>query len=684
MSRRENRRRARAFSDDDSDDNDRSGRGEALKRLQLAHRSSGRVYDGPEVDYSTPRRDSLAGRPSLTFSASGATPGRTSLALPQQVPAGEQVFKGLLAATVTPMLSNGQIDADAIFEYGQALKADGVAGVFCNGTTGESMSLSMQERKILTEKWVATGLKVCTHIGCYSVVECCELAAHAEQCGAHGIAVMCPAFFKPLTINEYVDFLSEVSRAAPRIPLLIYHFPVLTGISFRLVDIMKACIARGTVPNLRGAKFTNLDFGDFAACQNLKGNITEMLYSQEQNIAGAAFLGATAFVGMQFSVVGPMYVRMAAAAGKGDQATTKALQKLVVDYINMVCGIVGPSVEKAIAATKLLVSLRLERPMGETRAPGAKLTVHEAQQLKDGMETFVKNYAAALKSLGGSSAPAAAPAAINVKAMEGYRGLLDDKIAQRIEEVSRRTRLRGLKKLFPHLHNPNWRKPMPSENVSAAQFIDHTVLKPECTAAEITKLCDEAKKNKFYAVCVNGSRVQQCLDELSGTDVHVAAVIGFPLGAGTIKAKAREAKELVQLGVDEIDMVMNIGAFKDGNYKLVYDDIAAVVEASAPAIVKVIFETCLLTRDDCIDACILSVAAGAHFVKTSTGFNKGGATPEMIDAMLATVGNEALVKASGGVRDGAAAAAYISAGVSRIGTSSGIAIISGAKSGGGY
>ena len=152
----------------------------------------------------------------------------------------------------------------------------------------------------------------------------------------------------------------------------------------------------------------------------------------------------------------------------------------------------------------------------------------------------------------------------------------------------------------------------------------------------------------------------------------------------TSKAKAREAREIVQKGAEEIDMVMNVGAMKDGDLRTVYEDVKAVVDASRPAIVKVIFETCLLTPDEIMDASILSVAAGAGFLKTSTGFNKGGATPDAIDTMLAVAGNECLVKASGGVRTAPDALAYITAGVKRIGTSSGIAIITGAASAGGY
>eukprot|EP00331_Platyophrya_macrostoma_P020275 CAMPEP_0176468100 /NCGR_PEP_ID=MMETSP0127-20121128/38842_1 /TAXON_ID=938130 /ORGANISM="Platyophrya macrostoma, Strain WH" /LENGTH=299 /DNA_ID=CAMNT_0017861505 /DNA_START=57 /DNA_END=953 /DNA_ORIENTATION=+ len=263
-----------------------------------------------------------------------------------------------------------------------------------------------------------------------------------------------------------------------------------------------------------------------------------------------------------------------------------------------------------------------------------------------------------------------------IKSMDGYLGKLNGAILERIDVLGPIIGVKNLKDMFPHLSDTTggWRPKYPTEaTCNPAHHIDHTVLKADATRKEIETVCQEAIQNHFYAVCVNGSRVEQCLAAVSGTNVKVAAVIGFPLGAGTTYAKSMEAKQLVELGAHEIDMVMNIGAMKDGNYKLVYEDVKSVVQAAAPGIVKVIFETCLLS----VDASILCVAAGAQFVKTSTGFNKAGATAEVLDVMLAVVGTQSLVKAAGGVRDYATAAAFISAGVSRIGTSSGVAIMSG-------
>lgn len=211
-----------------------------------------------------------------------------------------------------------------------------------------------------------------------------------------------------------------------------------------------------------------------------------------------------------------------------------------------------------------------------------------------------------------------------------------------------------------------------------SKAIDHTLLKPDASKAGIRKLCKEAALYGFKAVCVNPSHVVLCKELLKGTDVKVATVVGFPLGANTTETKVFETKDSVLKGADEIDMVINIGAIKEGDYKLVEDDIKAVVDACrGQAIVKVIIETCLLTDDEKRKACELSMSAGAHFVKTSTGFSTGGATVEDVALMKSVVGDNLEVKASGGVRDRETAIKMIEAGATRIGTSSGIKIIEG-------
>lgn len=212
-------------------------------------------------------------------------------------------------------------------------------------------------------------------------------------------------------------------------------------------------------------------------------------------------------------------------------------------------------------------------------------------------------------------------------------------------------------------------------NDGLAQKIDHTLLKPDATKEEIQRVCEEARKYGFATVCVNSSHVGMAAQLLKGSITKAIAVVGFPLGAAATATKAFEARESVRLGAQEIDMVINIGALKSRDYTVVLDDIRQVVEASRPYGVKVILETSSLTDDEKIIGCALSKAAGAAFVKTSTGFASGGATAEDIALMRRVVGPEMGVKASGGIRTYEDAAKMLAAGASRIGASASIAIV---------
>ena len=213
-----------------------------------------------------------------------------------------------------------------------------------------------------------------------------------------------------------------------------------------------------------------------------------------------------------------------------------------------------------------------------------------------------------------------------------------------------------------------------------AAMIDHTLLKADATRDQIEKLCAEAKKYVFASVCVNPTWVKYSAELLAGTEVKVCTVIGFPLGASTSAVKAFETKDAIANGATEIDMVINIGALKNGEYDVVRDDIKAVVDAANGTLVKVIIETCLLTDEEKVKACELSVEAGADFVKTSTGFSTGGATAEDIALMRKTVGPDLGVKASGGVRNLEDMKKMIENGATRIGASSGVAIMEGLTS----
>lgn len=209
-----------------------------------------------------------------------------------------------------------------------------------------------------------------------------------------------------------------------------------------------------------------------------------------------------------------------------------------------------------------------------------------------------------------------------------------------------------------------------------AAYIDHTNLKAEARRDDIIILCAEAKQFNFASVCVNPSWVHLCLEQLEDSSVLTCAVVGFPLGANTSDSKAIETEELVALGVDEIDMVLNVGRLKDEDYTYVYEDIQQVVNAAEEAHVKVILETCLLSEKEIIAGCVLSKEAGAHFVKTSTGFNKAGATVEHVALMRRIVGDDMGVKAAGGIRTQQIAISMIRAGASRLGASAGVKIVS--------
>jgi deoxyribose-phosphate aldolase len=210
-----------------------------------------------------------------------------------------------------------------------------------------------------------------------------------------------------------------------------------------------------------------------------------------------------------------------------------------------------------------------------------------------------------------------------------------------------------------------------------AKYIDHTMLMPDTTTKTVRQFCEEAKTYRFAGVCFNPIHIPLAAKELAGTGLAVAAVIGFPLGATTPAVKAFEAKEAVGNGATELDMVINIGALKEGNFELVERDIRGVVEAaSGKALVKVIIETCLLTDDEKVKVCEIAKKAGAAFVKTSSGFSTGGATREDVALMKKIVGESMGVKASTGVRTAESVVTMVNAGACRIGTSRGVAIIS--------
>ncbi len=223
-------------------------------------------------------------------------------------------------------------------------------------------------------------------------------------------------------------------------------------------------------------------------------------------------------------------------------------------------------------------------------------------------------------------------------------------------------------------------------DVKMASMIDHTLLKPDATKDDLAKICKEAAQYNFATVCVNSVNIPFVARQLKGSSVKPIAVVGFPLGAASTHAKVCEARDAISAGALEIDMVINLGALKSKDYRTVYEDIKAVVEASKPYIVKVIIESASLDHDEKVAACVLSKSAGAAFVKTSTGFGPGGATVEDVALMRKIVGSDMEVKASGGIRTREDAVAMVAAGADRIGASASIAIVTGVneKKGGKY
>ena len=248
-------------------------------------------------------------------------------------------------------------------------------------------------------------------------------------------------------------------------------------------------------------------------------------------------------------------------------------------------------------------------------------------------------------------------------------GCCPDRLGRMVGEGAARFGLQAPRQLYPR---------------EIARHIDHTLLKPDATREQIETLCKEAREHAFATVCVNPVWVRLCSTLLLGSETRVCTVVGFPLGATLPEVKAFEASRVVEGGACEVDMVLNVGALKSGDYRLVEADIAAVVRASRPggAIVKVIIEAALLDDDEKVKGCVLSQAAGADFVKTSTGFGPGGATAADVSLMRRVVGPDMGVKAAGGVRDLKSAQAMLEAGADRIGASVGVKIVQESAGGG--
>ncbi len=243
----------------------------------------------------------------------------------------------------------------------------------------------------------------------------------------------------------------------------------------------------------------------------------------------------------------------------------------------------------------------------------------------------------------------------------------------------------NVKKILSEFSEFEKSKNTPEIKLSAqelAGMIDHTLLKPDATISEINQLCEEAMQNNFASVCVNPSYVDTCFNLIKSSNVKVCTVIGFPLGATTTQSKFLEAEEAIKNGAEELDMVINIGKLKDKDYHFVFEDLKSIADLSKKHLCtsKVILETCLLSDEEKVIACLLAKEAGLNFVKTSTGFSKSGATVHDVALMKFVVGDKLKVKASGGIRSYEDAIAMINAGATRLGASAGVKIIAGQKS----
>jgi len=244
-----------------------------------------------------------------------------------------------------------------------------------------------------------------------------------------------------------------------------------------------------------------------------------------------------------------------------------------------------------------------------------------------------------------------------------------------IQKISEEMDGLGLESVRPAIQRHVEKTKTIKKPLDLAPLIEHTLLKPEATRRDIIRFCEEAKRFHFHGVCVNPVFVKEAQKQLAGTDCSVITVVGFPLGANITATKVEETKHVVESGANEVDMVIPIGALKEGDYRVVWQDICAVVEAAGSILVKVIIETGLLEETEKIAACVLAERAGAAFVKTSTGFSGRGATVKDVKLMKAVVGDGLGIKAAGGIRNFQTARALVEAGSTRLGCSASVAIV---------
>ena len=293
-----------------------------------------------------------------------------------------QHLTGLIAAPFTPMYADGSVDLSRVGQYAASLAANGVRGTFVNGSTGESMSLTIQERELAAEKWVDVApdaLAVIVHVGHTTLADCRRMAAHAQEIGAYAIAAMPPFFFKPATLEDLVAFCAETAAAASKLPFYYYHIPTMTGVNFAMVDFLKT--AAGRIPTLAGIKFTYENLMDFGQCVRFDGGRFNLLFGRDEILLSGMIAGAKGAVGSTYSFAAPLYQRIIAAYNAGDLATAQRDQARATDFITIMIRYGGLPAFKAIMG---MIGLEC----GPSRLPMRTLSKERAAQLHAELETM--------------------------------------------------------------------------------------------------------------------------------------------------------------------------------------------------------------------------------------------------------------------------------------------------------
>lgn len=295
-----------------------------------------------------------------------------------------QRIEGLIAAPFTPMDSDGGVNLEVIEKQAQFLHRNGCQGAFVCGTTGEGMSLTVQERTDIARRWVETapdGFRVIVHVGHTSLEVSRRLAAHAQTIGAWGVGAMGPFFYKPQTVEDLAAFCAEIAAAAPQLPFYYYHIPSMTGISFPMVTFLEAAAPR--IPNLGGLKYTYEDMMDFELCRRFDGGRFDMLFGRDEILICALALGGRAAVGSTYNFAAPLYVRLMEAFGAGDLATARSLQDQSIDTVQTLltapCGFMA-------AAKSVMKMLGID--CGPTRPPLRPITDDQYESLQAGLKAI--------------------------------------------------------------------------------------------------------------------------------------------------------------------------------------------------------------------------------------------------------------------------------------------------------